>query len=371
MDLFEDKPKTQCPYSYLWHRKNEPEVQHIRHSLQSWFDALDDERYKKELKSKLSGNTAYGAFFELFCHHWFTSRGFLLTPQDHLPGKTADFLVSDPQGNGLFYLECTAISDSEEERRREGYIDAIVDRIDKELPEGVGISLEFGDIEKQPALKPVLAFVKNHINAWTEQGCPTHQKIRYQHDGVNFSMRFYRSDPSGYYYSSNACGEGTESEKIIGHLREKISKAGSNGSLPFVIASNLAGDFGRGRSIALDGPKEFAMQQVFLGGYSINMDTGEGRHDLKKTFWFDAASKPINTKVSAVFYFANVRPDNVERCGSPVIWHHPCAQKPMPPTLFNDVSQWIYNERNQTLQLIDATRHCEAKPKQSRTVTPA
>lgn len=359
MDLFADDPQTQCPYSYLWHRGGEPEVQRFRHSLQSWFEALDNIRYKEELKSKLSGNGAYGAFFELFCYHWFTSRGFRLSPQDHLPGKTADFLVSDDQGNGLFYLECTVISDSKNEERKEGYIDAIVGRLNNELPEGVGVFIEFGDIDTQPALRPIVSFVRNHIDEWKRQGCPENQKFSYRQNGVNFRIRFSHSQSSDLSYTSNSQGYGTESEKIIKHIRDKISKAGNSGSLPFVIASNLAGDFGRGHCIALDGPKEFAMQQVFLGSYSINMDTGEGRHDLKRTFWFDAGGNPINTTVSAIFYFANVRPDNAERCGFPVIWQHPYAQKPLQTALFNDVAQWVYNEDKHALQLIGYSRHCE------------
>lgn len=349
MDLFSKTPKNHCEYIWLWSRQEEPEVQRIRQMLQSWFDFLEDENYKKELIQRFSGNGCHGAFFELFCFHWLTARGFKVIPQDHLPGKTADFLVQDAEGNGLFYLECTVVCDSDKEKRKENFIDEIVAAIKKILPEDVGMIIEFGDIDRQPSPKKICTFIEEKITNWREAGSLERQKFDYQKDGVSFRVKF--SQQTGIVICSNSLGYNslTDSEKIRGELRDKVQKVRKNPSVPFIIASNLTGNLAICRE---PDANDFTMQQVFLGDYYVTMGTGEGQHDLRTTFWFDAGRRPINTRVGAVMYFANVSPDNTERCGYPVIWHHPKARNRASPPLFKDVPQWVLDESRKVLRLV-------------------
>lgn len=345
MDLFLITPKSHCEYIWLWSRQEEPEIQRIRHMLQSWFDLLEDKNYKKELVQRFSGNGCHGAFFELFCFHWLTARGYRVIPQDHLPGPTADFLVQDAEGSDLFYLECTAICDSMEDNRKDKFIEQIKAVFKDVLPEDIGVHIEFGDMNMQPSLKEIRRFITDQLAVWKELGQPENQE-QVSYKTVHFRFQFF-SDSNEVSWVSASRGHisSSDSEKIRKHLKEKVSKAAVDSNIPFVIASNLADDLGRGHN-------DFTMQQVFLGDYYVTMGTGEGQHDLKTTFWFDAGRKPINTRVSGVMYFANVSPDNTEHCGSPVIWHHPEAQKRLNPPLFKGVSQWVLDESRQVLQLI-------------------
>ena len=107
-----------------------------------------------------------------------------------------------------------------------------------------------------------------------------------------------------------------------------------------MIALNLAKQYDFGDN----SPECFTALTALLGGYSINMVSGEGKHSFCESFWFNPHGAPVNTFSSAVIWWRHLMPWNYSN-RQPVIWHHPFAKQPLSPSLLQATQNvWENND---------------------------
>jgi hypothetical protein len=352
MDLFEidrQSRNAEGDCYALFKKYDAQEDIEIRTILQQWFDeypCLHQSGLRKRFAAQ-DKRQHLGAFFELYCHQWLREQGYEVECLDDDGGdkKTPDYLVKS-QGIPKFYMECTISGESDREISNKPNQKRIVEWIKKSGLTGLGLDVSFaGVMQGNPDKRDIIAFLKEKVSVLKAtryeevtqgQEYNVGAEWTYSKDGVRFRLEPHRSEHSDdkifvIGYSPNAHGHSGRDKEILKDLRKKAAKQKQFllQDIPYVIALNLA----KWDDFADNSPDDFTARTTLLGGYSVSMVSGEGRHSFNESFWFDPHKKPIHKSSSAVIWWQHLMPWNYS-VRQPVIWHHPFADRPLCPSLF-------------------------------------
>ncbi len=140
MRLFDDTQRHYVGHAYhsepmfsFLNRSAHPEAGELRRLLEQWFEQYP-ESGKQDLRQRFRSDDDehhLGAFFELYCHTLLTCQGFTVELHPRTTQGNAahpDFLVRQA-GTRQFYLECTVLGDSAEDRAGQARLDQLYDAL--------------------------------------------------------------------------------------------------------------------------------------------------------------------------------------------------------------------------------------------------
>lgn len=259
MELFTNRPRTDQTYaktgersfSFL-NRSGREEFAVVREKLNNWFSHYPKQE-QFELKRSLQSAMQFDyAFFELYVHEFFYSRGYQLEihPELEHTTKQPDFLISK-NGKALFYLEAKVVTDeSDAERSYQEKQNRIASELDKLGNFPYWISIREIEIKNDSSfsVKPVIREIKKVAKALDYQKMlSTYEKEILNYDDENISIEISlrpRSNSSlnemnravgvrGYFES----GYVDTSKSLSRAIEDKARKYGKP-NLPLVIAVN-------------------------------------------------------------------------------------------------------------------------------------
>lgn len=320
MKLFEnkhrknDKPANHTENLYEFcDNSSLDEINNIRILLNKWFDVYPDEE-KVELKRRFE-TEFHPALFELFLHELFFRQGFKISihPSVENSNKKPDFLMS--KGDINFYVEAkVATSKSDIEVAYDNKLNVLYDAINTiESPDFLlGIHSVSFISDKQPAIRPILNFLRDYINDFDvndltskllEGKCYRDLSLRKYTDEDNIEIYFFlipkasgkRNMPGRFIgiYPDITFNEGNEAS-IQSSLIKKSSRYG-NLDKPYLICINSLGDFLT---------NEYDAKAAIWGSLEISFSSDPKNHDLKMSrrndgFFYNKYG-PAHKRVSGV-----------------------------------------------------------------------
>lgn len=319
------KLHTQTNYQYL-NQSGTPYAQKIREVLNNCFDLYDyDEAEKKEILQRIRGSNEvnfHSACFELFVNALLVNQGYKLLPHPVLEhsAKHPDFLVTSPSGE-KFYLELvTGVEDT-----HSSHLNSILDVFEKNSHPNFFISIQHNNGEMSSS--PKTSDLKRTIFNWLDSLNPDEvldeikegmknntgsifdgPSIKWTHEAFEIKMtalpvslekrgkttRLYGISSSGVVCLNN-------DEIIRSSLKAKSGRYGDLDK-PFIIATALR------PSHFKFGIDEDDKKQALLGSYQpiLNLETNTSEINFSGQGFWIYNSKPINTRVSGVWFFNNI-----------------------------------------------------------------
>ena len=360
MKLFDDSVRTytaskeprESIYRFL-NRSAQSIYEETRNILETWFQDYPKDYQldmHKRICSKLD-NDHLGAFFELYSYAMLRYQGFVTKPQqivDKVKSNPIDFLAQSVDTH-LFYLEATVAMDIDTSSVSQGTIRELWNALDslQEPNFRIKLYIEQESIHNLPQKKIcsdihewLQTLDPDEVSGWTT--IPT--RDRWPHYDLNGWKIVFVAIPKPpdrrgklggktVLALSSSAQRSKPLNSLQKALEEKAKKYG-NFDLPYVIAVNvLAKD-----SLYCGIDEVLFGQEVAL----IDKQSGEAvmtrspllpdRPTEENGFW-SARRGPRNQQVSAVLLVNELMPWSIAR-KTPVLWHNPCAVKPLDPNLW-------------------------------------
>ncbi|TDO05429.1 hypothetical protein [Sunxiuqinia elliptica] len=259
MKLFSDKQRTdqdyaksgERTYSFL-NRSGREEFAAVREKLNKWFSSYPEQE-QNELKKRFVSRAHFDdAFFELYMHEFFYSRGYQLAVHPLLANtrKQPDFLVSK-NAQPFFYLEAKVVRDvSDEEKAYEEKRKKIIRELDKLGNFPYWISVQRLELKNSGSfsVKPIIAAIqkKSALFDYIQMLKKSEREhLCFENENLSIELSFYPRSNSNLEGLNRAVGaQGYYDAKyvnthvaILKAIEEKAKRYGKP-DLPLVIAVN-------------------------------------------------------------------------------------------------------------------------------------
>lgn len=349
MPLFEppataagQRPKRYGESIYAYYRDSERAgVVAIRDLLEAWFREVplnEQQNLQQRFRSPIERHYR-SAMFELFLHHFLLRCGLQVEFHPDIPGvpRHPDFLVSK-DGQGLFYLEAIAVSNSVREEAETNRMNQVYDVLNELQSHDfyLGMRLE-GAPEKQPAGARLRAELGRWLATLDRQAIQqSYLEERYEdvptweweHDGWRI---IFEPMPKG-----DAAREDTSVRplamampmqakrlRLDEALKDAVEKKDRYGRLPLplVVAVQVIDEFPIDTIAVMDGL--FGPEAI---GFDVQGQEHPGR--VPDGAWV-SPSGPRHRTISAVMAWSTLDPwtfSSVE----PIVAHNPYASVPLP-----------------------------------------
>lgn len=366
-DYFGPSGYSEPRYAFL-NRAARPFFDLIRQTLQEWFDHFAAEEKKRENLSHLfrsENNTEHlGAFFELYLHQLMTQLGFKVEVEPEWPSAQPDFLLTASTGQQIL-LEATSTFPSIMFGSKKVLENLILDEIDKRVnspdfflnvhinhaPEGDPpyarmcrfIEKELAKLDPDQIIDEYLASGKREV----------HPRIPWNYESwdIEIVVSPKKQEARGKT-GIRPIGSITTVEMVdpVSSIRESIKskykKFGDKSELPpYLIALNIHNDGTDDEDVfsALFGTE---VTRVFL--QESGPDQIIPGRELDGS-WFSARGFQ-KTRISGLIVFKGLTPSQIG-FRSPILWHHPAANKPLDSTLWR-LDQKIPDEELRQYKMI-------------------
>ncbi len=259
MNLFSDKQRTDQDfakpgeriYSFL-NRSGREEFAVVRVKLNQWFRHYPESE-QKELKKRFESRAHFDdAFFELYMHEFFFSKGYQLMvhPKLEHTSKQPDFLVSK-DGKPLFYLEVKVVRDqSDEERDYEEKRRKIARELDKlgNFPYWISIRKLRLKNQNSFSVRPVIDIIQREsalFDYYRMLEKSERESLSFENENISIELCFWARSNSNLEGLNRAVGAQSYFDAkivdthiaILKAIQEKAKRYGKP-DLPLMIAIN-------------------------------------------------------------------------------------------------------------------------------------
>ena len=322
------------------------ECKRIRNLLEQWFRNFPSE-VQDELRARFRSKDDrqhLAAFFELYLHELLSKSGFSVEIHPTMSNKATqpDFKVLKDE-KPLFYLEATLAALSDEDTSAKARENQVYDTLNRMKSPNffIGVKVRRAPTTNPPG-KKMRSFLQNNLSSldpdevtkqFEQGGLEALPHWNWEHDGWQITFFPLPKKPEARGKPSvrpiglqihGACFL-TPHVGIRKSIQDKASKYGKI-DLPYIVAINVINEFGIDEidiSNALFGEEQVTI--IFRGNNVI-----EQKPNRKPNGAWYGPNGPQNKRVSAALIAVNLTPWNIAKV-TPVLWHNPWANYPLPP----------------------------------------
>lgn len=344
----EDRSKRESETLFSYYNGSAREqVRALRALLGEWFARYPDFE-KPDLRARLrSDDTNFnGAFWELYLHELVTRMGYQVQLHPDIEGEAnhPDFLVLS-RGQGLFYMEATAAGPSHQDiasTNREAVVYDVLNRLDS--PDFFLLIR----VEGAPQTPPPAAKLRKQLQAWLRT--LDYDDIQAALEAGDLHERpVFNWEHGGWRLTIGALPKGPEARGkpgvrpigmrsfppqwvnswpgIASSISQK-SKKYKRLKLPLIVALNILDEMAE----TIDVMNALLGEECVVIRHWPDGTCDEPVEERKRNGVWIGPQGPRNRRVSAVLVAYQLSPWTVHR--SPVLIHHPWANRPLPPALW-------------------------------------
>jgi len=329
------------------------ECKRIRNLLEQWFKNFPSE-FQNELRTRFRSKDDrqhLAAFFELYLHELLSKSGFSVEIHPVVNNKAThpDFKVLK-DGKPLFYLEATLAALSDEDTSAKTRENQVYDALNRTKSPNffIGVKVHGASTTNPPGAK-MRRFLERKLSKLDpdmiakqfEQGdFETLPRWEWKHD--DWQITFFpipkKPEARGKPGVRPIGIQMYDVKLITPHIgikkaiQDKATKYGEL-DLPYIVAINVMDEFGADDidiSNALFGEEQVTI--IFRGNELIGQRPGRKPNGA----WYGPKG-PQNKRVSAVLIAVNLNPWKIAKV-TPVLWHNPWANYPLPSIFGNSPS---------------------------------
>lgn len=334
------------PGEAILHSKQFVAVEY-RRDLKTYLDEYPKGKDKNDLKGRLWSYTEsgfYSACFELFLHHFLSTRCQAVDPHPVLPNVTThpEFEVKHSLGN--FFVEATLALESEEFRAQEQRLRELVDAMREVKGSVVLWAQPVTDLPNDFPLDSVRDFLSREVQRLDPTDLESPKSLTF---ATNFNNRPVVIDfdlisadqdscePVVQAWGAPKAKEVTTHYRIRRRVRSKASRYGHIGA-PYIVAVWPRAEFPLTSEGALRGL--YGDRQIHIAR-DTNKIIGETRA-LNGAFNTTMNGNLLNREVSAVaLYRERFLARSYRRCL--YVYHNPYALNPVPEQILSGVPQFV------------------------------